>query len=197
MIIRMLIVLVASVFLSSCMLSMSSTIETSKLLDKKDVVVRMKIVGSNSTLRKIESILDENYIYSKLVSEEILYLDYTIHKSGSVSSRPEDFTWGVFFAKNRSIIIFIKESLLYKLKKERISSITNADNISLSFNIRNDLEHPIMLSVGSIWVNGYPESISRTYKLAPNQTINLKLSELSLHYILRNGVEPLGVLGNN
>ena len=188
-----LLALFVVLFTTSCNMTVQSSIDLSSVRSDRNVTGHL-IIDAPLTIRsRIASLLVLAGRTTITSSETSLKTDYTIYKSGAQSTLDE-FSWGLYYGRNKTLVLFFRKDFL-KALTDAIGVGHDADSVYVRFLLRNDTLYPVTVKVSGSWLDGEPvsgEVVSRV--LQPNETTEIVMSRLALHFVLRNGVESVATI---
>ncbi len=180
-------------FLTSCHMTVQSQIDLSLVKTERNVKGHLIIDAPLDIRSRIASLLVLTGRTTITTSETSLKTDYTIYKSGAQSSL-DAFSWGLYYGRNKTLVLFFRKDFLSALN-DAIGNDDNANMVKVRFLFRNDTLYPVTVKVSGSWLDGEPvtgEVVSRSLK--PNETTEIVLSRIALHFVLRNGVESVATI---
>lgn len=192
---KMLLNLLGCLFISSCNLVIHVPIKVSKL--EGNLVENESFFEINSPIEirgEISSIISQfSQPSSNYVVEPNLLVNYQIFKSGTKMNLDE-YSWGLFYARNNSVMIFLRKDFLTALK-QKIDKDYDSRAITITFEFLNDTEKVVYLRVMGAWIDNLPTGHNfESIILKPNSKVLIRISDVSIHYLLLNGVESIATI---
>lgn len=180
--------------LAACRFTTSTSVRLSEIKSHTNVQGSLVIEAPTEVRSRIASLLVMTGSTQVInMSSTAIETKYTIYKSG-VENNLDAYSWGLYYGKNNTLILFFRRDFLEALKGA-IGTVDTYNQVKVRFMFYNDTLHPVQIKVRSSWLDGEPISVEvATRTLEPNGVSEVTMSQLSLHFVLKTGVESVATI---
>lgn len=187
--------LLGCIFISSCNLVVHVPVRVSKLEANIPSDTNFEISSPVEIRGELSTLLAQfgETKPTSLDSSSSIILNYKIFKSGTRMNLDE-YSWGMFYAKNNSVMIFLRKDFLNALK-DKIGKNYDTRAITITFEFINDTKRVAFLRVMGAWIDNLPTGHNfESIILKPDSRVLVRISDVSVHYLLLNGVESIATI---
>lgn len=180
-----------SLLLGSCVIVAETRIDLSDIKSKNNVRGSLLIKAPPEVRARLGALLIQTSNAELSTCGDLIQATYTIYKSG-VERDLEAYSWGLYYGRNNTLIIFFRKDFLQTLRASVERARELGEDVEVKFSFYNDTMSAVTMRIRGSWVDGEPVSVEvMTKRLAPLESVEISLSRLSMHYILRTGVDSL------